>query len=72
MTILMNLLFQGFSIGSNYWLSLWASDMSAVDNGHQNIEKRNVYLTVYALLGLGQGEFFPIFLSLNHLDKNTV
>lgn len=50
-TILLNMLFQGFSIGSNVWLSRWSTDKSAVnDTG-----LRDMYLGVYGALGLGQG-----------------
>lgn len=39
------------------WLSAWSSDPTAVINGTQDISKRNMYLSVYAALGLGQGKF---------------
>lgn len=61
MTILMNILFQGFSVASNYWLSVWTNDTTAVIDGrYQNIPKRNLYLGVYGLLGLGQGKIVRI------------
>ncbi|XP_065206730.1 multidrug resistance-associated protein 1-like isoform X3 [Planococcus citri] len=54
-TIFMNFLFQGFSIASNMWLSKWSSDMNATTaEGTQDTDKRNMYLSVYALLGLSQ------------------
>ena len=55
-TILMNVLFQAFSVASNYWLSVWTSDTTAVVDGHQDVGKRNLYLGVYGLFGLGQGK----------------
>lgn len=60
-TIILNVIFQGFSIGSNLWLSAWSSDPSltriindtiVVDTG-----KRDLYLGVYAGLGVGQGKY---------------
>ncbi|CRL00440.1 CLUMA_CG013703, isoform D [Clunio marinus] len=49
-TVILNMIFQTFSIGSNVWLSEWSSDKEAAnDTG-----KRNMYLGVYASFGLGQ------------------
>lgn len=51
-TVILNMVFQSFSIGSNVWLSAWSSDnTTANDTG-----KRNMYLGVYAAFGIGQGE----------------
>ena len=51
-TVILNIVFQSFSIGSNVWLSAWSSDnTTANDTG-----KRNMYLGVYAAFGIGQGE----------------
>lgn len=51
-TVILNIVFQFFSIGSNVWLSKWSSDNeTATDTG-----KRNMYLGVYAAFGIGQGE----------------
>lgn len=61
-TIVMNLMFQGFSVGSNMWLSKWSSDNSTVVNGTQVTSKRDLYLGVYAALGLGQGKINILFL----------
>lgn len=50
-TIVLNMLFQGFSIGSNIWLSRWSTDKRAGnDTG-----VRDMYLGVYGALGIGQG-----------------
>lgn len=51
-TIILNLLFQGFSIGSNFWLSRWATD----ERAGNDTGVRDMYLGVYGALGLGQGE----------------
>lgn len=51
-TILLNMVFQTFSIGSNVWLSVWSSDANAANE----TSTRNMYLGVYALFGVGQGE----------------
>ncbi|XP_046388373.1 multidrug resistance-associated protein 1 isoform X3 [Ischnura elegans] len=48
-TILLNMIFQGFSIGSNFWLSAWSNDNSTTDSS-----RRDMYLGVYGALGVGQ------------------
>ncbi|XP_022900245.2 multidrug resistance-associated protein 1 isoform X2 [Onthophagus taurus] len=58
-TLALNIVFQGFSIGSNFWLTIWTSDESVVthdDNGtiHVDTRKRDMYLGVYGALGIGQ------------------
>lgn len=59
-TILLNIVFQVFAVGSSIWLSKWSSDSSLVVNGTQDTSKRDMYLAVYAGLGLGQGKFYHI------------
>lgn len=55
-TIFLNILFQGFSIGSNVWLSRWSTDPEASnDTG-----LRDMYLGVYGALGFGQGKWSPV------------
>lgn len=50
-TVLLNIVFQGFSIGSNIWLSRWSVDnRTGTDTG-----VRDMYLGVYGAFGLGQG-----------------
>ncbi|CAH1707315.1 unnamed protein product [Chironomus riparius] len=49
-TVFLNMIFQGFAIGSNIWLSKWSSDNTTTED----IGKRNMYLGVYASFGLGQ------------------
>ncbi|KAL0267499.1 UNVERIFIED_CONTAM: hypothetical protein PYX00_009752 [Menopon gallinae] len=49
-TIIMNILYQAFSIGSNVWLGEWSSDNITVND----TEKRDLYLGVYGALGIGQ------------------
>lgn len=56
-TIILNMIFQGFSIGSNLWLSVWSDDQEIVVNGTTNTAKRDMYLGVYGALGIGQGKF---------------
>ncbi|VVC43741.1 Hypothetical protein CINCED_3A019450 [Cinara cedri] len=56
-TILLSIIFQGFSISSNIWLSVWSNDVSSRVNGTENVSKRDLYLSVYGLLGFGQGIF---------------
>ncbi|KAK2583563.1 hypothetical protein KPH14_009513 [Odynerus spinipes] len=58
-TIIMNAIFQSFSIGSNIWLSAWSNDnMTSVNGTTLNDEaKRDMYLGVYGALGFGQATF---------------
>lgn len=53
-TIFLNIVFQGFAIGSNIWLSKWADDKEAGNDP----AVRDMYLGVYGAFGIGQGEFF--------------
>lgn len=46
--------YQTFEIGSSFWLSAWTSDTPLPD-GTENTDLRNTRITVYGLLGLGQG-----------------
>lgn len=52
LTIVLNIVYQAFSIGSNMWLSKWSNDKSAAND----TDTRNMYLGVYAGFGLGQGK----------------
>ncbi|CAH1379050.1 hypothetical protein MTP99_002817 [Tenebrio molitor] len=54
-TIFLNMLFQGFSIGSNVWLGAWSDDKTIVVNNVTNTAKRDFYLGIYGALGIGQG-----------------
>lgn len=59
----MNLIYQGFSIGSNVWLSEWSDASTAAVNGTLSSGDRDMYLGVYGALGLGQGKsnfFFKV------------
>ncbi|XP_019754523.2 multidrug resistance-associated protein 1 isoform X5 [Dendroctonus ponderosae] len=63
-TVFLNMLFQGFSIGSNVWLGIWADDTKMVDsNGTVDTARRDLYLGVYGALGVGQS-VFSVFLQL--------
>ncbi|XP_046388377.1 multidrug resistance-associated protein 1-like isoform X2 [Ischnura elegans] len=42
--------YQGFSVGSNFWLSTWSTDNNTLDTN-----RRDMYLVVYGSLGVGQG-----------------
>ncbi|GLV32342.1 Multidrug-Resistance like Protein 1 [Carabus blaptoides fortunei] len=53
-TVVLNMVFQGFSIGSNMWLSVWSDDQNINVNGTVNTAKRDMYLGVYGALGIGQ------------------
>lgn len=54
-TLLLNLVYQGFSVGSNVWLGVWADDKKIVVNGSVDTARRDMYLGVYGALGIGQG-----------------
>ncbi|XP_076239794.1 multidrug-Resistance like Protein 1 isoform X1 [Calliopsis andreniformis] len=54
MTIIINAIFQGFSIGSNSWLSVWSNDNLTDYNDTISRSKQDMYLGVYGGLGLGQ------------------
>ncbi|XP_014222082.1 multidrug resistance-associated protein 1 isoform X9 [Trichogramma pretiosum] len=63
-TIIMNAIFQGFSIGSNVWLSVWADDHHYINKTIEGVmmnvtdpSYRDMYLGVYGALGLGQATF---------------
>ncbi|XP_059617041.1 multidrug resistance-associated protein 1 isoform X5 [Phlebotomus argentipes] len=56
-TIFLNMVFQGFSIGSNVWLARWSTD----PNAGNDTGTRDMYLGVYGALGAGQ--VFTVFLS---------
>lgn len=56
-TIILSIIFQGFSISSNIWLSVWSNDNSTLVDGKEDTNKRNLYLSIYGLLGFGQGKF---------------
>ncbi|KAG5890605.1 hypothetical protein JTB14_005118 [Gonioctena quinquepunctata] len=54
-TLVLNLIYQGFSVGSNVWLGRWADDANMTDdNGTVDTGRRDLYLGVYGALGLGQ------------------
>ncbi|XP_058792375.1 multidrug resistance-associated protein 1 isoform X6 [Phymastichus coffea] len=53
-TIIMNAVFQSFSIGSNMWLSEWSDDKSLHNKSTYDPSKQKIYLGIYGALGLGQ------------------
>lgn len=54
LTILLNIVYQGFSVGSNLWLTKWSTDKEAAFD----TSLRNMYLGGYAAFGVGQGKMF--------------
>ncbi|XP_058792374.1 multidrug resistance-associated protein 1 isoform X5 [Phymastichus coffea] len=56
-TIIMNAVFQSFSIGSNMWLSEWSDDKSLHNKSTYDPSKQKIYLGIYGALGLGQATF---------------
>ncbi|XP_072760182.1 multidrug resistance-associated protein 1 isoform X1 [Anoplolepis gracilipes] len=69
-TIVMNAVFQSFSIGSSVWLSVWSNDNLTIVNDTVDTAKRDMYLGVYGVLGFGQG--VTIFAVGIFLAKGTV
>nr|CAD7444835.1 unnamed protein product [Timema bartmani] len=74
-TLIFNAVFQGFSIGSNMWLSVWSNNAYGTNNAAFNASDnstmeegpnpRDLYLGVYGALGFGQVLFvFAASLSL--------
>ncbi|KAL3269849.1 hypothetical protein HHI36_008907 [Cryptolaemus montrouzieri] len=54
-TVVLNMIFQGFSVGSNFWLVKWSNDSTIIkDDNTTDVDKRNMYLGVYGALGVGQ------------------
>lgn len=67
-TIIMNILFQAFSIGANFWLNLWTIENEA-PNATTDFEKRDMYLGIYGGFGIGQGKTsFPLYFSMCKID----
>ncbi|XP_055308206.1 ATP-binding cassette sub-family C member 2-like, partial [Sitodiplosis mosellana] len=50
LTVILNIVLQGFIVGSNIWLVAWSNDEAAAND----TDKRNLYLGGYAGFGLGQ------------------
>nr|XP_040235083.1 multidrug resistance-associated protein 1 isoform X5 [Anopheles coluzzii] len=59
-TVILNMIFQGFSIGSNLWLSRWSTD----DTAGNDTSRRDMYLGVYGAFGAGQA-FLSFFCDLS-------
>lgn len=59
LTILLIIVFQIFSVGSNVWISKWSSDKTVGNN----TEKRDMYIAVYAAFGVAQG-YFTLYLEI--------
>ncbi|CAH1990666.1 unnamed protein product [Acanthoscelides obtectus] len=53
-TLVLNMVYQGFSVGSNVWLGIWADDKDIIKNGTVDTARRDMYLGVYGALGIGQ------------------
>jgi ATP-binding cassette, subfamily C (CFTR/MRP), member 1 len=63
-TLLLNVLYQAFSIGTNVWLSIWSNEQSKL-NVSLPASERDMYLGVYGGLGLGQGKKRYNFISIS-------
>lgn len=51
LTVVLIIVFQGFSVGSNMWISRWSSDKTVGND----TAKRDMYIAVYAAFGVAQG-----------------
>ncbi|XP_011882151.1 PREDICTED: multidrug resistance-associated protein 1 isoform X4 [Vollenhovia emeryi] len=69
-TIVMNAVFQAFSIGSSVWLSVWSNDNQTIGNNTIDTARRDMYLGVYGALGFGQG--VTVFAMAIFLARGTV
>lgn len=58
---------QGFGVGSNAWLGAWSDDDTLVVNGTVNTAKRDMYLGVYGVIGVGQGELLQRKSNVDHV-----
>jgi hypothetical protein len=67
-TIFLNMVFQGFSIGSNIWLSMWSIDPRA---GNET-GVRDMYLGVYGAFGAGQGKNSEIHIFFLQNNKKSL
>nr|CAI5837090.1 unnamed protein product [Callosobruchus analis] len=52
--VLLIIIYQGFSVGLDVWVGVWAEDSDTLINGTVNTAKRDMYLAVYGVLGIGQ------------------
>lgn len=52
-TLLLNVIYQGFQVGSSVWLTKWSNEPTV--NGTFPTDKRDMYLGVYGALGLALG-----------------
>ncbi|CAG7728120.1 unnamed protein product [Allacma fusca] len=52
LSLVFHFILHGLTLSSSIWLSMWAAEPAV--NGTQNIAKRNLYLSVYGGLGIGQ------------------
>lgn len=57
MTVVLIIIFQGFSVGSNMWISKWSSDKTVGND----TAKRDMYIAVYAAFGVAQA--IAVFIS---------
>ncbi|XP_040163170.1 multidrug resistance-associated protein 1 isoform X11 [Anopheles arabiensis] len=65
-TVILNMIFQGFSIGSNLWLSRWSTD----DTAGNDTSRRDMYLGVYGAFGAGQ--VLSLYLSVLTLVMGSI
>ncbi|VEN58526.1 unnamed protein product [Callosobruchus maculatus] len=54
LVLTLNITCQAFSVGSNVWVGVWADDKDTLINGTVNTAKRDMYLAIYGVLGIGQ------------------
>lgn len=66
---IIQLLSQGFGVGSNAWLGEWADDDTLVKDGVVNLAKRDMYLAVYGVIGLAQGKLNLLNLLFSNINE---
>ncbi|KAL1498301.1 hypothetical protein ABEB36_009120 [Hypothenemus hampei] len=54
-TIFFCITFQVFNIASTMWLGEWSEDPNIIVDGHTNKKLQDMYMIVYAMLGVGLG-----------------
>jgi len=66
MIVVFCLLFQGFNLYSNFWLTDWTEDTylanTSLSDTHKYVDTNIYYLVVYSVLGVLQGKIYEIYL----------
>lgn len=60
-SLLLFIIYQGIQFASNIWLAKWTGDSEIYINGTRDNSKLGLYIEVYGILGLAQGDFFYFY-----------